>query len=55
MAAGGCVIRWKGVDHTVTDPQLVGKEVALATAPGRLERTIIRRIDFPAFIQLRRR
>lgn len=53
MAAGGCVIRWKGVDHSVTDPQLVGSDVALEVA-GRLERTIISRVDFPAFLQLRR-
>ncbi len=54
LAAGGCVMRWKGVEHPVTDPQLVGTDVALAAASGRLERTIIGRIDFPAFLQVRR-
>jgi len=53
LAAKGCTIRWKAVDYRVTDPQLVGTDVAL-TAAGRLERVVIRRFGFPAFLQLKR-
>ena len=28
LAAGGCVVRWRGADHRVTAPQLVGLEEA---------------------------
>ena len=53
LAAGGCTIRWKGVEHQVTDPQLVGTDVALQAA-GPLPRLVIRRVGFPGFLQLRR-
>jgi deazaflavin-dependent oxidoreductase (nitroreductase family) len=53
LAAKGCTLRWKGVDYQVTDPQLVGTDVALEAA-GRFERAVISRLDFPAFLQLQR-
>ena len=53
LAAKGCSIRWKGVQYRVTDPQLVGVVVALRAAGG-LERVVIRRFGFPAFLQLQR-
>jgi len=28
LAAGGCVVRWRGADHRVTAPRLVGLEEA---------------------------
>ena len=28
LAAGGCVVRWRGADHRVTRPELVGAEAA---------------------------
>jgi hypothetical protein len=28
LAAGGCVVRWKGADHHVTQPQLLGPSQA---------------------------
>lgn len=54
-AAGGCTIRWKGVDYDCTDPAFVGQEVAAAAAHG-LTRRVVRRGTFPhGFIQLSRR
>ena len=53
LAAKGCTIGWKAVDYWVTDPQIVGTDVALSVA-GRLERVVIRRFGFPAFPQLKR-
>jgi deazaflavin-dependent oxidoreductase (nitroreductase family) len=53
ITAGGCSIRWKGADHRVTDPELVDKSVALQAANG-LQRAVIQRVTFPAFLQLKR-
>jgi deazaflavin-dependent oxidoreductase (nitroreductase family) len=53
LAAKGCTIRWKAVDYRVTDPQLVGTDVALRVA-RRFERVVIRRFNFLAFLQLQR-
>jgi deazaflavin-dependent oxidoreductase (nitroreductase family) len=53
LAAGGCSVRWKGADFQVTDPRLVGTDVALRAA-GRLQRMIITRLSFPAFLQVHR-
>ncbi len=53
LAAGGATIRWKGVDYTATEPRIVGKDVAVAAAKG-LERAIISRGSFPAFIEVQR-
>jgi hypothetical protein len=54
LGSQGCTICWKAVDYEVTDPQLVGTNVALHAA-GRLERVVIRRFGFPAFLQLENR
>jgi deazaflavin-dependent oxidoreductase (nitroreductase family) len=53
LAAGGCTIRWKGTDFAVTDPQLVGADVALAATQG-VKRVMIKRSNFPAFLQAKR-
>ena len=53
LAAGGATVRWKGVEHRVTQPTLVGKEVAMAAA-NRLERAVIRRSSLGDFLQLQR-
>lgn len=53
LAAGGCTIRWKGTDHQARSPQLVDDAVALQAA-NRLQRAIIGRARFPAFLQLQR-
>jgi deazaflavin-dependent oxidoreductase (nitroreductase family) len=54
LAAGGAAIRWKGVDYRVTEPRIVGKDVALAASKG-LERMVLSRGSFPAFIEVQRR
>jgi len=53
LAAGGATVRWKGVEHRVTEPTLVGKDVAMAAA-NRIERAVIRRSSLGDFLQLRR-
>ncbi|MGN6634708.1 MAG: nitroreductase family deazaflavin-dependent oxidoreductase [Oryzihumus sp.] len=53
LAAGGCGLRWKGRELRLTDPELVGADVAVAAA-GPLQRRVIRRLDFPGFLRLRR-
>jgi deazaflavin-dependent oxidoreductase (nitroreductase family) len=53
LAAGECTIRWKGTDHHVTDPQLVDAAVAVKAA-NRIQRAVITRASFPAFLQLQR-
>ena len=54
-AAGGCTIRWRGVDYTCTEPAFVDQEVAVAAARG-VVRLGLRRVEVPGgFIQLARR
>jgi deazaflavin-dependent oxidoreductase (nitroreductase family) len=53
QAAGGCTIHWKGRDYPVTEPQLVDRDTALAAA-NPLERLVLRRVNFPGYLQLRR-
>lgn len=53
LAAGGCTVRWKAVEHAVTDPRLVGPDVAM-TAANRLERMVLKRSKMRDFLQLRR-
>jgi deazaflavin-dependent oxidoreductase (nitroreductase family) len=53
-AAQGCTIRWKGAGYECTEPILVGKDVAVASARG-VTRRALRRMEFPhGFIQLSR-
>jgi deazaflavin-dependent oxidoreductase (nitroreductase family) len=53
IAAGGCTIRWKGVDYRLSDPRVVGVEAALQAA-GRFQRIVLKRTRIPAFLELRR-
>ena len=53
LAANGCTITWKGRDYLVTNPLLVDQAVALGAA-NALQRAIITRVAFPAFLQLDR-
>lgn len=53
-AAGGCTIRWKGVDYACTEPRFVDRDVALAAANG-FERLALRRVPIRDFLQVRRR
>ena len=45
-AAGGCTIRWRGVDYECTESTFVDKDRALAAARGMTRRGVHRR-DFP--------
>lgn len=53
IAAGGCDIRWKGAVHHVTEPRIVGRDVALPLA-NRFERFVIPRAGFEDFLLLER-
>ena len=53
LSAGGCRIRWKGGVHRVTEPRLVGRDVALPLAT-RFERWMIPRLGFEDFLVLQR-
>ena len=51
-AAGGCTIRWRGVDYECTEPTFVDRDVAVAAARGPV-RLGLRQVDVPGgFIQL---
>jgi deazaflavin-dependent oxidoreductase (nitroreductase family) len=51
-AAGWCVITWRGDDHTVADPVIVGRATALPAFP-RYERLALRLIGIRQFVWLR--
>ena len=51
-AAGRCVITWRGQDHTVANPVIVGRATALPAFP-RYERLALRAIGINQFLWLR--
>ena len=51
-AAGSCVVTWRGRDHTVTDPVIVGRTAALPAFP-RYERLALRLAGIGQFVWLR--
>ena len=53
LAAGGCVIRWKAQDYHVTQPRVVGPDVATAAAKP-LQGKLIRRAGIKTFLEVRR-
>jgi deazaflavin-dependent oxidoreductase (nitroreductase family) len=52
-AAGGCVIRWKGAEYTVTAPEVVDRATA-RSAFSPVERTFLPLIGIEQFVRLRR-
>jgi deazaflavin-dependent oxidoreductase (nitroreductase family) len=55
LAAGGCVVRWKGVDHTITAAELIGSAEARPYF-GRLTWSIVQKmIKADTFIRLHQR
>jgi hypothetical protein len=50
--AGWCVVTWRGGDHTVTDPVIVGRAAALPAFP-RYERLALRLVGVQQFVWLR--
>jgi len=53
LAAGGCTLRWRGEDHLVTEPTLVGTDEAAAAFPPIL-RWAMRMTGVTRIIRLRR-
>src|SRR5512142_1882832 len=51
MAAGWCVITWRGADHTVASPVIVDRATALPAFP-RYERLALRAIGINEFVWL---
>jgi deazaflavin-dependent oxidoreductase (nitroreductase family) len=51
MAAGRCVITWRGADHTVAGPVIVDRATALPAFP-RYERLALRAIGINEFVWL---
>lgn len=51
-AAGRCVITWRGQDHTVANPVIVGRATALPAFP-RYEQLALRAIGINQFLWLR--
>jgi deazaflavin-dependent oxidoreductase (nitroreductase family) len=52
LAAGGCTLRWRGEDHLVTEPTLVGMDEAAAAFPPIL-RWAMRMAGVTRIIRLR--
>jgi deazaflavin-dependent oxidoreductase (nitroreductase family) len=52
VAAGSCVITWRGADHTVASPVIVDRATALPAFP-RYERLALRAIGINEFAWLR--
>jgi hypothetical protein len=52
VAAGSCVITWRGADHTVASPVIVDRATALPAFP-RYERLALRAIRINEFAWLR--
>jgi len=51
VAAGWCVITWRGADHTVASPVIVDRATALPAFP-RYERLALRAIGIDEFVWL---
>jgi deazaflavin-dependent oxidoreductase (nitroreductase family) len=52
VAAGGCIVTWRGADHTMTSPVIVDRATALPAFP-RYERLALRAIGIHQFVWLR--
>ena len=51
-AAGGCIVTWRGTNHTVTSPVIVDRATALPAYP-RYEQLALRAIGINQFVWLR--
>ena len=54
LAAGGCVIRWKGADHAVTAPELIDKARARPYFGAGQWRVVERVFKADSFLLLQR-
>jgi deazaflavin-dependent oxidoreductase (nitroreductase family) len=53
LAANGCVIRWRSVDHAATAPRVIGLEEA-ADAFHPIQRAVMRAAGIRSFLRLQR-
>jgi deazaflavin-dependent oxidoreductase (nitroreductase family) len=53
LAAGGCTLRWRGEDHVVTEPTLVGTDEAAAVFPP-IVRWTMRTVGVTSILRLGR-
>ena len=53
LAAGGCLVRWKGADIALTDPRIVDARVGFA-AFAPFQRAVLQRANVTAVLVLRR-
>ena len=53
LAAGGCTIRWRGDDHPVTEPVVIGSEEAGSAFSGA-QRAILGAAGVRSFLRVRR-
>jgi len=54
-AAGGCVIRWKGRDYPLTQPEVIDDPAAVGAAFGPLQRAAMARLGIDRVLRLRHR
>jgi len=54
-AAGECVIRWKGRDYPVVQPELIDNPVAARASFGAFERALMTRLGIDHALRLRHR
>jgi deazaflavin-dependent oxidoreductase (nitroreductase family) len=54
LAAGGCIVRWKGADHRVTGPELIGPAQARPYFTRAMWTVVQRVFHAEAFLLLRR-
>jgi deazaflavin-dependent oxidoreductase (nitroreductase family) len=53
LAAGGCVVRWRGVDHRTTSPAIIGREEASASFT-RIQRGVLSAAGVHHYLRLAR-
>ena len=54
-AAGGCVLRWKGRDYPVVQPELIDDPAEVGTAFGAFQRMMMARLGINHSLRLRHR
>ena len=54
-AAGECVIRWKGREYQMVQPELIDEEVAARASFGAFERALMSRLGIDQYLRLRHR
>jgi hypothetical protein len=53
LAAGGCVVRWKGADYTTDEPQIIDWAAA-RPAFSPIQRAMLERTGIDRYLRLRR-